>query len=488
MSQTTHAPQGWWRVAIPFAIAVALALLPPPAGLPQHAWYYFALFSGVIAALVTEPIPNPAVGLVGLTAAAVLSRWVLFSPADMAKPGFKIVSQSITWALSGFSSTTVWLVGAAFMFALGYEKTGLGRRIALLLVRALGKRTLTLGYALTTADAILGPFTPSNTARGAGIVFPVVNSLPALYDSKPHDPSARKIGGYLMWSTFASDCVTSTLFMTACAPNFLARDFISKIAHINLTYGDWMRASLPFALPLLLAVPLLTYWLFPPTVKHSPEAADWAATELKAMGRITWRESVLAVLVIGAITLWVGGGDFIDPTLAAFAALSLMLAFGVVTWNDMARNHSAWTTITLLATLVTLAEGLSRAGFVKWFADYVATHVGGLPPTMILMTLVSVYLLSHYMFASLTAHTTAMMPMMLAAGLAIPGLSPMALALGLAMTTGLMGVLTPYATGAALPYYNAGFITPAQFWRLGGIFGLIGLAALLLVGVPLLPR
>ena len=107
---------------------------------------------------------------------------------------------------------------------------------------------------------------------------------------------------------------------------------------------------------------------------------------------------------------------------------------------------------------------------------------------MILMTLVSVYLLSHYMFASLTAHTTAMMPMMLAAGLAIPGLSPMALALGLAMTTGLMGVLTPYATGAALPYYNAGFITPAQFWRLGGIFGLIGLAALLLVGVPLLPR
>jgi L-tartrate/succinate antiporter len=487
VTQTAAPPHPWWRMVVPLAIAGALALLPPPPGLAPHAWYYFALFSGVVAALVTEPIPNTAVGLVGLTLAAVLSRWVLFSPEDLAKPGFNVVTQSVNWALSGFASTTVWLVGGAFMFALGYEKTGLGRRIALLLVRALGRRTLTLGYATTFADAILAPFTPSNTARGAGIIFPIVNSLPSLYDSHPHDRSARKIGGYIMWTTFAADCVTSTLFMTACALNFLARDFIGRIAHINITYGDWMRASLPFALPLLLALPLLTYWIFPPEIKRSPQASDWARTELTKMGGMTWRETVLGLLVVGAILLWVLGGSFIDPTLAAFLVVSLMLVFGVVTWADMARNHSAWTTIMLLATLVTLADGLSRAGFVKWFADYVATHVGGLPPMLVLMSLIAIYFVAHYMFASLTAHTTAMMPMMLAAGLAIPGLSPLKLAVGLAMTTGLIGILTPYATGAALPYYNSGYLTPAQFWRLGAIFGLIFLAALLTVGVPLLP-
>jgi L-tartrate/succinate antiporter len=485
-SSATSPPHGWWRAAVPVALAMVLALLPPPPGLAQHAWYYFALFTGVIAALVTEPLPNPAVGLIGLTLAAVLSRWVLFDPADLAKPGFNVVSQSINWALSGFASTTVWLVGGAFMFALGYEKTGLGRRIALLLVRALGRRTLTLGYATTFSDMILAPFTPSNTARGAGIIFPVVNNLPALYDSRPHDPSARRIGGYIMWTTFAADCVTSTLFMTACAPNFLARDFISRIAHISISYADWMRASLPFALPLLLALPLLTYVIFPPEIKRSPEASSWAGAELAKMGSIAWREAVLAVLVLGAILMWILGGSVIDPTLAAFVVLSLMLVLRVVTWGDMARNHAAWTTIVLLATLVTLADGLSRAGFVKWFADYTAAHVGFLPPMLILMSLVAIYFVAHYMFASLTAHTTAMMPMMLAAGLAIPGLSPTALALGLAMTTGLIGILTPYATGAALPYYNSGYLTPAQFWRLGAIFGLIFLAALLLVGVPLL--
>src|SRR5208282_5276435 len=88
---------GWWRAVLPVALAALLAMLPPPAGLPQHAWYFFALFAGVIAALVTEPLPNPAVGMIGLTLAAVLSRYVLFGPADLAKPGFNVVSQSVNW-------------------------------------------------------------------------------------------------------------------------------------------------------------------------------------------------------------------------------------------------------------------------------------------------------------------------------------------------------------------------------------------------------
>jgi L-tartrate/succinate antiporter len=481
-----HPWHGWWRAAVPVAVALVLAMLPAPAGLAQHAWYYFALFAGVIAALMTEPLPNAAVGLIGLTLAAVLSRFILYAPADLAKPGFNVVSATMTWALSGFASTTVWLVGGAFMFALGYQKTGLGRRIALLLVRALGRNTLSLGYACTFADALMAPFTPSNTARGAGIIFPIVTNLPPLYDSKPHDPSARKIGGYLMWTSFAACCVTSTLFMTGLAPNFLAIEFIRKIAHIDITYAQWMRASLPFALPLLLVLPLLSWVFYRPQITRSAEASDWARRELTAMGPLSRGEAILAVLVIGAILLWVLGGSVMDPALATFLVLSLMLITGVLTWEDMAKNHAAWTTLVMLATLVTLADGLARAGFIKWFASFVAAHVGGLPPSLMIMLLIGVYFVSHYMFASLTAHTTAMLPVMLGVGLAIPGMPAVALCLGLALTAGIMGVITPYATGAAPPYYNSGYIPAGDFWRLGAIFGLIFLAALLLIGVPLL--
>jgi len=387
----------WWRVAIPLLITLALAALPPPAGLAPHAWLYFALFAGVIAALVTEPLPNPAVGLIGLSLTALLSPYVLFAPADLAKPGFRLTSQTINWALSGFSSTTVWLVGAAFMFALGYQKTGLGRRIALLLVRALGRSTLLVGYATTMADAVLAPFTPSNTARSAGIIFPIVSNLPALYGSQPNDASARRFGGYIMWTTFAAGCITSSLFMTAAAPNFLAVEFISKIVHVDITYAQWMKGSLPFALPLLLVLPLLTYVLYPPEVKRSAEVSPWAARELRGMGAVTRREIALAVLVVAAIIMWVMGGSYVDATLTALAAIALMLVCGVVTWDDMAKNHAAWTTLVLLATLVTLADGLARAGFIKWFAEFVSAHVGGYSPTLILVLLVAVYFFSQRM-------------------------------------------------------------------------------------------
>lgn len=219
-----------WKALVPLLVAVALALIPAPDGLPQHAWYYFAIFAGVIVALMLEPLPGAAIGVIGVTLAAVLCTFVLFAPDQLAKPGFNAPAEALKWALSGFSNGTVWLIFAAFMFALGYDKAGLGRRIALMLVKALGRRTLTLGYAVAIADLILAPFTPSNTARSGGTIFPVIRNLPPLYDSKPNDPSSRRIGGYLMWTALAVTCVTSSMFLTALAPNLLAIELARKIA------------------------------------------------------------------------------------------------------------------------------------------------------------------------------------------------------------------------------------------------------------------
>ena len=114
----------WWRIVTPIAIAIVIALIPAPVGLGQHAWNYFALFAGVVAALVLEPLPTTAVGFVAITLTAVLSRWTLFSDAELAKPGFNVAGETVKWAFSGFASSTVWLVGGAFMLALGYQKMG----------------------------------------------------------------------------------------------------------------------------------------------------------------------------------------------------------------------------------------------------------------------------------------------------------------------------------------------------------------------------
>ena len=90
------------------------------------------------------------------------------------------------------------------------------------------------------------------------------------------------------------------------------------------------------------------------------------------------------------------------------------------------------------------------------------------------------------MFASLTAHTTALYPVMLSAAVAIPGIPIAVVAFGLSYTLGLMGILTPYATGSAPLYYGSGYITHREFWTLGLIFGAIFLFALLALGLPYL--
>jgi len=211
-----------WKHFAPVVVAIVIALIPAPAGLPQYAWYYFAIFVGVIVGLMFEPLPGGAIGLIGVTLVTVLSEYVFFSPEQLAKAGFNPARASLSWALSGFSNSTVWLIFGVFMFALGYEKTGLGRRIALVLVKQMGGKTLTLGYAVATADTILAPFTPSNTARSGGTIYPVIENLPPLYDSKPDDPSMRRMGSYIMWVAIAATCVTSSMFLTALAPNLLA--------------------------------------------------------------------------------------------------------------------------------------------------------------------------------------------------------------------------------------------------------------------------
>lgn len=132
------------RAIVPVVAGVAIWWIPVPPGLAPKAWSYFALFVTVILALITEPIPGPVIGIIGVTAATAL---LLVAPTP---------TEAARWALSGFSHGTVWLIFVAFTFGLGYEKTGLGRRIALGLVRRLGGRTLGLGYATGPAPIFFG--------------------------------------------------------------------------------------------------------------------------------------------------------------------------------------------------------------------------------------------------------------------------------------------------------------------------------------------
>jgi len=461
------------KVLVPLLIGIVIAIVPPPAGLSPRAWHFFSLFSAVVVGLVVEPIPAAGIGFIGVSFAAVFMM-VETTP-----------DQSVAWALKGFSNSTVWLIFAAFMLALGYEKTGLGRRLGLLLVKLLGRNTLGLGYSIVFTDLILAPFMPSNTARSGGTIFPIIRNLPGLYGSEPGE-TARKIGSYIMWTALAGTCVTSSMFLTALAPNLLALELIRKTIHIEISWTRWFIGFLPAGLILLATLPVLIYKIYPPEIKSSLEVPKWAGEELKKMGEMSKKEILMAILAFLALVLWIFAQNTINPTTVALLVISLMLITGIVKWNDILSNKSAWNVLAWFATLVALADGLATVGFTAWLGKGAATLLGGISPVSVMVFMVAVFFVTHYVFASTTAHATAMLPVFLSAGAAVPGMNIIMLALLLAYSLGIMGIITPYATGPSPVYFGSGFIPRKDFWLLGLVFGAIFLVVFLVLDIPFL--
>lgn len=462
---------------LPILVGLVVWALPTPQGLDVGAHRYFAVFAAVVVALITEPVKPALAGLIGVVVAASF-KLVPLTPGQAPKP-----ADAIKWALTGFSDGTVWLIFTAFMFALGYEKTGLGKRIALTLIKFMGGRTLGLGCAVALSDLALAPFMPSNTARSGGTIYPIIKNIPPLYGSTPTE-NQRGVGAYLMWTALAATCVTSSMFLTGLAPNVLAQSLVEKTVKVKLSWNDWFMSFLPVGVILFAAVPFLGYLLYPPTVKKSPEAPAWAAAELKKLGPLSTREILMAVLAMGALALWIFGGAYVNATTAALIALCLMVLLDVVKWDDVLGAKEAWNVLVWFAGLVTLADGLAKTGFLAWFAKLTSQGLAGYSPTMTLAGLVVVFFVSHYLFASVTAHVTALLPVFLAAAMQVQGLNIVMASTVLCATLGIMGILTPYATGPSPIYYGSGYIKSRDFWLLGLVFGVIFLGVFLLVGLP----
>jgi L-tartrate/succinate antiporter len=449
------------RAVAPFVVGGAVLLIPTPEGLSENAWHFFALFLATITGVITEPIPGAAVGMLGVCVATALG---LVRPAP---------AQATAWALSGFSNATVWLVFAAYMFACGYSKTGLGRRIALHLIRMMGNRTLGLGYAITFADLALAPVTPSATARSGGTIYPVVRSIPDLYDSYPNDPSARKVGAYLLYTALAASAVSSSMFITALAPNTMAIAMIAKGTGNTIAWTLWFKGFLPVGIILTLIQPALLYAIYPPQIKSAPAAPKWAGEQLNAMGAMTRREITMLLLVLGALGFWIGGASLIDPAIVSAFVILGMVIFGVVSWDDIVGHSQAWNTLVWFATLVAMAGGLAETKFLDWLAASLVPMLSGLGAYTTIAGIVLTFFFLHYFFASITAHTATLFPLFLAVAIKIPVVSPVAWALLLAYPLGMIGILTPYASGQNAVYYGSGYIKRRDFWVLGFALGVV---------------
>ncbi|HYF78620.1 MAG TPA: DASS family sodium-coupled anion symporter [Symbiobacteriaceae bacterium] len=452
------------KAGIVVAVGLILWFIPPFGDLKVPAMHLIAIFIATILGLILQPLPQGAIVILGVALTAITG------------------TLTINDSLAGFADSTVWLIVAAFLFSRGLIKTGLGRRIAFVMVRAFGKSTLGLGYALTLSDMIIAPATPSNTARAGGILFPIVRSLAVSLGSEP-GPTANKIGSYLIFNSFQVNLITSAMFLTAVAPNSM----IVKLAHDSLKYDvtwtGWLWAALVPALVSLVILPYLIFKLFNPEIKASPEAPKMAREELAKMGPMTTGEIGMAVVFVATLALWATGQwTNLNATAIALVGVAALLVMNIIEWNDVLQEKGGWDALVWFGGLVALAAGLSKLGVIKFLAAVLQDNLGGMSSWVIgFVLLVVAYKYSHYLIASMSAHATAFFVPL---GLVAVSLgAPVALVvLALGFMNSLNAAMTHYGTGPAPIFFGAGYIGQGTWWKNGLIISLVNLVVWIGIG------
>ena len=436
------------RWAIVVASAALILAIPRPDGITAEAWQLLAIFTATIVGSIVRPVPAGAIVFLGVAALAITK------------------TMPTREALSGYADPLVWLVLCAFFMSRGVLKTGLGRRIAYLFIRSIGKSSLGLSYALTSTDALLAGFLPSNSARCGGVIFPIARSLSEAYDSRP-GPTARRLGAFLMLAVYQSDVVACAMFLTGQASNVIIAKLAMESAKVDLSYSTWLLGSIVPGIVSLAFVPWLLFRLFPPEVKHTPDASRLANEELQKIGPMKRDERMMLFVFVLVAGLWMTGPIHkIDYAVVALGGVCLLFLTNVLSWDDIIGERGAWDVFLWYGGVVQMASAVARSGLPERFAQSVAGLTTGMSWGLALAIIMLIYFYAHYGFASITAHITAMYVPFVAVLIAA-GAPTMLAAVMLAYYANLSASLTHYGTTTAPIYFGANYVTQKEWWKYG---------------------
>ena len=446
-------------------------VVPRPPAVQPAGWRLFGLFVATVAGLMLQPIPGGALVLMAVTLTSIIG------------------GLTISQALSGFADSTVWLVMAAFFISRSLLNTGLARRIALFFVKLFGRSSLGVCYALSASDMVLAAIIPSNGARSGGVILPIVRSIAELYGSRP-GATAGLLGSFLFTAVYQSICVTAAMFFTGQASNPLAAKMAGNTGY-TVTWTGWFVAGIVPGLISLAIVPLIVMRLNPPEIKRTPEASDFARRELDAMGPVSRNEWILAVVFIAVCGMWVTSGIHgVDITVTALMGSVALLLTGVLSWEDVKNEKSAWDIFVWYGGLLMLGKALNEAKVPSEFARVVAETFGGAGWPLLFGCALLIYFYAHYAFASITAHLLAMYPAFLGV-LLVKGAPPGLMVFAFACFANLSAGLTNYGTTPSPMFFAHGYVPMKTWWRIGAvvsvanllIWGTIGFGWWKLIGI-----
>ncbi len=450
--------RSWVKWLITVGVGVTIAFTPRPEGVTYESWTLLAVFIATIVGSIVQPLTGSAMVLLGVVATVIFGA---MTPKA---------------ALLGYSDPVVWLVLAAFFLSVAFIKTGVGRRIALLFIKAIGRKTIGLGYALVSTDFVLASMIPSNAARNGGVILPIAKSISETYDSRPDDGTADRLGAFLMNLLYQCDVIICATFITGQASNLIIAKLAKENAGIEISYTGWFAAAIVPSIISLIAIPFMIYRFFPPEIRETPEASKFAREELGKLGRVARPELIVLAVLAAVVFFWITKGSLhgVDTAIVALAGIGILLLTRVLEWNDLMGEKNAWSVFIWYGGLVNMATAIGDTGLPKLFAETMSGYTAGMSWTAALIILILIYFYSHYFFASITGHVLAMFVPFAAVTIAAGAPAGLAI-LSLTYFSNLNAGLTHYGTTPGPIYFGLGYVTQKRWWTVGLIASVINI-------------
>ena len=143
-------------------VLLFIAFSPTPAGLPIAGQYMLGILAFSVIIWMLEAVSYPVSAILITTIMAFMLGYAPIAENPAAKMA---TSKALGMALGGFSNTAWALVGGALFLAAAMTRTGLDKRIALLVLSKVGAKTNRVLMGVIMVGFLLSFLVPSTTAR-----------------------------------------------------------------------------------------------------------------------------------------------------------------------------------------------------------------------------------------------------------------------------------------------------------------------------------
>ena len=482
---------GFWLA--PLVVVLFLLL---PIDMPNDQQTLAAVLLGVIVLWITEPVPIPVGGLIGVALIVLLG----------------VVPASD--ALSPFGSSTVFTFIGAFILAQAMLKHGLARRFAFRMLRlpGVGGSTVGLVIAFGAVTALLSAFV-SNTATvamllptGLGILAVIAKLLQDRgMVEEDFDPLRLRVGTALLLMLAYGASVGGLLTPVGSPPNLIGRGLIEEATGTRITFAQWMIMALPICLLMFVALAVVLLLLNKPEIRKIEGVREYIADEHAKMGALSRAEKNTLIAFAVTVTLWItpgvlalflGNDSSVYETVSGrlnegiVAVLGASLLFllptdwsqrqGTLDWSDA--QAIDWGTIVLFGTGIIFGSLLEDTGLAETIGNG-ASNALGLSSIVAITVFAVVLAIAISETTSNTASAAVVVPIIIPIALAAQ-VNPFVPALA-ATFAASFGFMLPVSTPQNAIVYGSGVVPITKMIRSGISFDVLG-AILIMVGLPIM--